>query len=262
MIVTTGGRYNEITLQKAKDIAGRYELEFIMRKKRSVKELKERYDDDILVVGNDELSISTISNDGSVKYHPNFSMVRAKRLLNNEHDALVEAAELKAGMSFLDCTMGLGADSVIAAMTVGPAGQVTALEHSFILYLLTKEGLVSYNANNDSINRAMRSVEALYVNHEEYLKRLPDNSFDIVYFDPMFGEEISNSQSLRTITSVTDTETLSEIAIEEAKRVASKKVVLKDHFRSSRFEQFGFKQQIRKTSKVHYGVISTNVQVD
>lgn len=259
MKVTTGGRYNEETLYKAKGIAMRYGLDFIMRNKRSVTELHKRYDDDILVVGNDGLSISPLSGYDAVKYHPNFSMVRAKRLLKNESDALIEAAELHQGMSFLDCTMGLGADSLIASMAVGKEGKVTALEYSFILYLITKEGLSSYSANSDPIDQAMRRIEIHHVSHEDYLKALPDNSFDVVYFDPMFDEELSNSQSLRTITSVTNTKSLTVSAIEEAKRVAAKKVVLKDHFRSTRFEAFDFKQQIRKTSRVHYGVIRTNV---
>lgn len=262
MIVTTSGRYNQHTLQKAKNIAMRYELILIMRKKRSVKEIKERYMDDVLVVGNDEISIMPLSGDDTVKYHPNFSMVRGKRLLNNENDALVDAAELKPGMSFLDCTMGLAADSVIASLTVGPSGRVTALEQSFILYLLAKEGLASYDTNIEMVNDAMQAIETVYQNHTAYLEKLPDNSFDIVYFDPMFDEEITDSQSLRLITEVTHTETLSQKTIDEAKRVAAKKVVLKDHFRSSRFEQFGFMQQVRKTSKVHYGVIKTDSEVD
>ena len=262
MIVTTSGRYNQHTLQKAKNIAMRYELILIMRKKRSVKEIKERYMDDVLVVGNDEISIMPLSGDDTVKYHPNFSMVRGKRLLNNENDALADAAELKPGMSFLDCTMGLAADSVIASLAVGPSGRVTALEQSFILYLLAKEGLASYDTNIEMVNDAMQAIETVYQNHTAYLEKLPDNSFDIVYFDPMFDEEITKSQSLRLITEVTHTETLSQKAIDEAKRVAAKKVVLKDHFRSSRFEQFGFMQQVRKTSKVHYGVIKTDSEVD
>ena len=262
MIVTTSGRYNEHTLQKSKDIAMRYGLDFITRKKRSVKEIKERYNSDVLVVGNDEISITPLSGADTVKYHPNFSMVRAKRILNDKNDSLVEAAELKPGMSFLDCTMGLAADSVIASLAIGTAGQVTALEQSIILYLLAKEGLASYDTNIQMINDAMRRIETVHQNHTDYLETLPDNSFDIVYFDPMFDEEISDSQSLRLITEVTHTELLSQKTIDEAKRVAAKKVVLKDHFRSSRFEQFGFDQQVRKTSKVHYGVIKTDSEVD
>lgn len=262
MIVTTGGRYNAQTLDEAKDIAKRYNSIFITRKKRSVKEIKERYNDDVLVVGNDNITVTPLRSDEAVKYHPNFSLVRAKRILNGEKDAFVEAAELESGMSFLDCTMGLGADSVIASLAVGTSGRVTALEQSSILYLLTKEGLSSYDTNVEVVNEAMRSVEVINKNHVDYLKNIPDNSYDVVYFDPMFSEEISDSQSLRLISDVTYSATLQHIAIEEAKRVAMKKVVLKDHFRSSRFKEFGFAQQIRKTSKVHYGVIDTNSKVD
>lgn len=262
MIVTTGGRYNAQTLNKAKDIGIRYKVDFVMREKRSVKELKERYNDDVLVVGNDNITITSLSNDEAVQYHPNFSLVRAKRILNGEKDALVEAAELESGMSFLDCTMGLGADSVVASLAVGTSGRVTAIEQSFILYLLTKEGLSTYDTNIEMVNEAMRGIEVINKNHVDYLKTLPDNSYDVVYFDPMFSEEISDSQSLRLITDVTYNETLEHIAIEEAKRVAVTKVMLKDHFRSSRFEKFGFAQQIRKTSKVHYGVININSKVD
>lgn len=262
MIVTTGGRYNEQTLAKTKNIAMRYGLDFVMRRKRSVKELISRYNADVLVVGNDGLRIATMTGRETLKYHPNFSMVRAKRLLNKKNDALVEAAELELGMSFLDCTMGLAADSVIASLVVGTAGRVTALEQSFILYLLAKEGLSTYDTNIELINDAMRNIETMHQNHTDYLKKLPDNSFDIVYFDPMFDEEIMDSQSLRLITEVTYTENLSQTAVTEAKRVAAKKVVLKDHFRSSRFNQFGFEQQVRKASKVHYGVINTESEVD
>ena len=262
MIVTTSGRYNDAALLRARDIARRYEKVFVMRKKSAVKELQERYSDDILVVGNGGISISPLNTEAAVKYHPNFSLVRAKRLLNGENDALVDAAMLEPGMSFLDCTMGLAADSVIASLTVGQAGLVTALEQSEILYLLAKEGLSTYDTNIEMINDAMQRISVLHKNHEDYLKELPDNSYDIVYFDPMFDEEISDSQSLRIITEVTHAETLSQTAIDEAKRVAAKKVVLKDHFRSSRFEQFGFEQQVRKTSKVHYGVIKTDSEVD
>lgn len=261
MIVTTGGRYNDETLSKAKDIARRYNIKFVMRKKLAVEEMKTHYDDDIIVVGNDEISISP-KEKVAVKYHPNFALVRAKRLLNKEKDALIEAAELESGMSFLDCTMGLAADSVIASLAAGPAGKVIALERSFIIYLTTREGLASYDTNIKEIDDAMRRVETIHQDYTDYLKTCSDNSFDIVYFDPMFTSEISSSQSLRAIEKVTHNESLNKEAVDEAKRVARRKVVLKDHFRSTRFEEFGFKQHIRKTSKVHYGVISMNSEFD
>jgi hypothetical protein len=82
-----------------------------------------------------------------------------------------------------------------------------------------------------------------------------DNSFDVVYFDPMFQEQIDESNGINGIKAIALYTTLTPMAIQEAKRVAKQKVVLKDHWKSSRFEEHGFTVQKRKTSKFHYGTI-------
>ena len=101
----------------------------------------------------------------------------------------------------------------------------------------------------------MRRVEIRQVHHYEALTQMADHSFDVVYFDPMFEESIMESDGIRTLTHFAVARPLTEEIIYEAKRVARKRVVLKDHFRSLRFEQFGFTVLKRKTSKFHYGYI-------
>jgi hypothetical protein len=49
---------------------------------------------------------------------------------------------------------------------------------------------------------------------------------------------------------------LTNTEIEQAKRVAIHKVILKDHFRSPRFEKFGFYVCKRPSAKFHFGVIN------
>ena len=71
----------------------------------------------------------------------------------------------------------------------------------------------------------------------------------------MFDESILESNGIRELTHLAAPHSLSENIIQEAKRVARKRVVLKDHFRSPRFEQFGFNVCKRKTAKFHYGFI-------
>ena len=61
-------------------------------------------------------------------------------------------------MSFLDCTAGLGADSLIASIVLGSLGTITALENNFKLHLLLQEGLQNYQSHNDNINEAMRRI--------------------------------------------------------------------------------------------------------
>jgi hypothetical protein len=70
----------------------------------------------------------------------------------------------------------------------------------------------------------------------------------------MFEETVDSSgiAPLRSFASYSD---LTMDAVIEAKRIAKKRVVLKDHFRSERFVKFGFTQHIRKTSKFHFGTI-------
>ena len=86
----------------------------------------------------------------------------------------------------------------------------------------------------------MRRIEVIEANHYELLKTLPDNHFDVVYFDPMFEETIEESNGIKGLTHFAANHDFTMEIINEAKRVARKRVVLKDHFRSSRFQRFGF----------------------
>ena len=84
---------------------------------------------------------------------------------------------------------------------------------------------------------------------------MADHSVDVVYFDPMFDENIIESNGIRELTHLAATHSLTDKILQEAKRVARKRVVLKDHYRSPRFEQFSFNVCKRKTAKFHYGYI-------
>lgn len=254
MIVTTAGRFNEDTLALSRNIARRYNLGFVMRKKQSLEALEIRYNDDILVVSSDRISIKLLNIDTLLVYHPNFAMVRAKRMIKGETDALIETAGLEKGMSFLDCTAGLGADSIISAMTVGARGKVYAIETNFPLYVLLKEGLSHYESPLEEIINSMRQVEVVHADHVKYLESLADNSIDVVYFDPMFSTEIEESQGIQAISAVAN-QGLTTQAVKEASRVAKRKVILKDHYKSPRFKDYGFEQVVRKSSKFHYGII-------
>ena len=72
----------------------------------------------------------------------------------------------------------------------------------------------------------------------------------------MFEEVIEESSNFQALRAAGIHDALNVEWIEEAKRVARKRVVLKAHFRSTVFEQFGFKREIRLSSKFHYGVIN------
>ena len=81
---------------------------------------------------------------------------------------------------------------------------------------------------------------------------MPDNSYDCVYFDPMFEENIFESDGIKGVRSLAIYEALTKETIDHAYRVAKESVVLKDHFRSLRFEQFGFQVQVRKKHQISF----------
>ncbi|MGA9288150.1 MAG: class I SAM-dependent methyltransferase [Anaerobacillus sp.] len=256
MIFTTAGRPTESLVKEARRLSDHYDGIYIPRGKRSVQQVIEKYHEPVLIVGFDRLFMYTDDAEKPVFFHPNSAMFRCKALLRGQHDTFVNASGLKEGMSLLDCTAGLGSDSIVASLVTGENGYVQALEGSQHALLL-QEGLKTWDSGNKLMNEAMRRISVRHNRYEEILPYLPNNEVDVVYFDPMFENTILESNGLNSIKQVALYDTLSDEMIKEAIRVARKRVVLKDFWQSSRFERLGFQQLIRKTSKFHYGFLDS-----
>ncbi|GAB3061722.1 class I SAM-dependent methyltransferase [Salinicoccus sesuvii] len=255
MIVTTGGRTDNITIDRAKKIALSNECPYVERKKKSISMLKKTYRQDIIIVGRSHISVNPLDQEAPMTFHPNMAMIRIRRLIKNELDPFISATTLKPGMRLLDCTMGLASDSIVASLQVGSDGHVTALEADPLLHLMVSEGLKTYDTGIDEMNKAMQRITTANIDHYGYLSQLPNDAFDVVYFDPMFDESIEASDGIQNIHSQTHQTELSIGVIREAKRVAKRRIVLKDHWKSPRFTQLGFTQLRRKSSLFHYGYI-------
>jgi hypothetical protein len=258
VIITIAGRPQSELVQKAKQLASIYGLSYKERRGVSIETLKSRYQDDVVVFGKNRLFISPLQGEAHLFFHPNLALVRAKRVLRGEEEPLITTAKLREGLSFLDCTLGLASDSIIASLAVGSRGSVTGVEGNPLLYFLAKEGLSSFSSGLDSVDQAMRRIKVTHSDHYSFLKQAETNSEDVVYFDPMFHSGIDASNGINTIRGQALATELTPDIIEEAKRVARERVVLKDHWKSERFAQLGFTQHKRKTSLFHYGTIELN----
>ncbi len=182
-------------------------------------------------------------------------MFRMKRILKGEHDPFIQASGLKEGNTLLDCTLGLGSDSIVASFVVGAAGKVTSLEGNLFLYYLLRGGLKSWDTGYPLMNDAMSKIDVKHDTYERFLASCPSKSIDVVYFDPMFEETIEESEGIKGLRRFAIYSKISSEAIEAAKRVAKQKVVLKDHWKSEQFEKYGFHVNKRKSAKFHFGVI-------
>jgi 16S rRNA (guanine1516-N2)-methyltransferase len=230
-------------------------VRLVERKQFSLPRLRERYSDsDIILVSRERIEYYH-EHQPALFFHPSTAAIRIKRLINGEHDPLMELSAIQPGDRILDCTAGLGTDALVYSFATRGNGQVTALESRAIPYLMLKLGLSKYDSDIPSVNGAMRQIQVVHADHYDYLQKQPDNSYDIVYLDPMFRKPIHESSSISAIRLLADPRPVTESTILEARRVAKRVIILKEHRDSKEFARLGFEVAKRSTTKIAYGVI-------
>ncbi|WP_379126824.1 class I SAM-dependent methyltransferase [Paenibacillus sp. sgz500958] len=255
MIITTGNHPVPDIVDRAEALAKRLHSVYRPRGTFSLPKLAERYrDDEILIVLQEAVRLYR-KGMPIMEFHPSMGYVRAKRVLKGEMDPMIEAAGMMPGDSVLDCTAGLGTDSLLFAVYGGEGSRVTALESSLPLYALLLEGMVHYISGEPLVNDALRRIEVVHSDHLQYLKKQADNSVDIVYFDPMFRQPLNDSSAISPLRVFANGAALSPESVSEAVRIARKCVVLKEKALSKEFERLGFHELLRNKSKISYGVI-------
>ena len=151
--------------------------------------------------------------------------------------------------------MGLAGDSILLSYY---GHTVTSIEKNKIIHLITSNGLKNYISPSEKINKAMRKITTHNYDCIDYLKKSPDNTFDIIYFDPMFSHTIKESENLLGITPLADKNFRYKEFIKEASRVGKDKIIIKAHFRDNIFEKYNFTRIIRKNTKFHFGFLEIN----
>ncbi|MET3696033.1 putative SAM-dependent methyltransferase [Bacillus oleivorans] len=253
--ISTNLRPNEKILLKTKQIASQLNLPLIERGKRSIASLQQETMSEILIIGKERMELYPYGSLVPIFFHPSSAMFRIKRLERGEPDPFIDVSLLSKGDSILDCTLGLGSDSLVAAYQVGEMGTVLGIEENQLLFFLVKEGFKSWLTEYIPLQQALRRVRAENASYLTYLSQLPSKSFDCVYFDPMFDSTIEEAEVMRNWEKAAQFSELGQSAIEQAVRVAKKRVVLKAHYRSPLFKELGFTQIVRRSAKFHFGFI-------
>ena len=255
-VITTGGRPDDASRKLAMEAAKVLGYDVIERNKRSIARIQRDYESAVLVAGSERYDLYRIGMEQPLFFHPNSAAFRLKRIITGETDPLIETAQLVNGDSFLDCTLGLGSDSIIASFVVGDAGRVHGIEGDADIAFITGRGLKSYDSYSDELIKAMESVQVIHADAVRFLESQPDASWDVVYIDPMFSAPIAESSNFTPLRKVGLQSKLTEKWVEEAKRVSKRRVVVKDRFDSPVFDTFNFVRRIRPNTKFHFGYIS------
>ncbi|WP_269050749.1 class I SAM-dependent methyltransferase [Sporosarcina sp. G11-34] len=254
-IITTGGRPDDLSRELAKEASEVLGYPIIERNKRSVTRIQDAYEANCLISGKERFELYRIGMDKPFFFHPNSAAFRLKRLVSGETDPLMATAQLQAGMTFLDCTLGLASDSIIASFVTGESGKVTGVEMDPDVAFITERGLRSFPSNSEELTDAMGRINVIHSDAVAFLETQNDASWDIVYIDPMFSAPIDESANFTPLRQVGASSLLTEEWLKHARRVCKHRVVVKDRFDSPVFEHFGFKRIVRPNTKFHFGFI-------
>lgn len=255
VLISTAGRPDKVAESRAFAAQQALGYQVIPRNKRSVATLMATYDSDILIAGKERYELYRKSMCEPFFFHPDTAAFRLKRLMRGEEDPLVAACQLSQGSSFLDCTLGLATDSIVASFAVGMTGRVMGIEADRDVAFITSTGLAQFEPKFQELQDSMRRISVQQDCATSVLSQFPDHSWDVVYLDPMFSQTISESTSFTPLKLAGVQGGLTEDWVSEAIRVARKRVVVKAHYRDGVFEQFGFTRIKRPNTKFHFGFI-------
>lgn len=240
MIITTGIEPSEETRQHAVELAAQFTLPLVERREYSLAQMRRSYGEArILVVTAKGARLETPA-EKPFFFHPNTATFRIKRLERGDTDIMILACQIQPGDKVLDATLGLGADAIVFAHVVGSTGRIVGLESERVIATLMADGLLHWSDGSDALRQAMRRIEVITGHHLDVLSELPDNSFDVVYFDPMFEKTVDASSGIEGIRCYANNSMLQAEAIAHAERVAKRRVVLKEGKAGRLYQRFGF----------------------
>ena len=257
-IVTTvrrGQKYTEANRTLAARTAAALGIPNVPRGSDSLEELRAAYGVDAALVARRGL-LTLVTAEGELFFHPGMAHLRIKNLLLGHGDHLVTALGLVEGMHVLDCTLGTGADAIVESFAVGAQGTVTALEANPLIAAVIADGLAHATGDNYDMHAAMRRITVHHADALTFLRAQADGSCDVVYFDPMFRRPLHESAGMNALRMLADSRALTAETIAEARRVARRRVVMKERQGSKEFARLGFTHLTGgKYSRIAYGVM-------
>lgn len=248
MIITTNvnKKQTENLLEdKAKEIAAYFQCRYIERKRLTIKELIDKYKEIIIVYKNKTVYINEKNEE--LYFHLDTAMLRIK----NKTEPLVELIG-EGSKKVLDATMGLARDSIVLSYF---GYKVTALEENKIIHYIISDGLKNFSSGNSDVDLAMRRVDTFNIISIDFLKNSNDNAYDVIYLDPMFIYKIKDSNNISIFDSLASQKTLDDKLLNEMKRVAKERIIIKAHKADKIFEEYGFSKIERPGTKFFYGYI-------
>lgn len=233
---------------EADDLARRFGLEARPRDGRPLHEiLAEAEGRPVLVLGEKRADLY----DGNLAWRASagLAFLRLLRARHGPPDPLVAAADLKAGERVLDATLGLAGDALLAAQATNTT--VVGLEQSGLLGAFTQAGLTRLPGHGREPGSL---IDVRHQDHRSFLKAQQTGSFDVVLLDPMFRIKGDAGPLFDLLRAHADHAELTKETLTEARRVARRGVLVKDHARGAELQRLGLTPRLsRRMAVIAFG---------
>lgn len=259
MVVTTS-RDTAVQIERARQFAREINCPFVRRSQKSLPQLcAEQGAAGLVIIETSRVSLQSAEG-ARTFFHPNMARHRAAILAKKGEDVMLTAMGLTPGQRVLDCTMGLGSDALIAGLRVANDGIVVGLEKSLLLSVLLRWGLREYpwqrlSRVGESLAKSSRRIKLFNLDYRKALEHLPDRSFDVVYFDPMFPRTVLCSNGIELVRGWGCQEPLHAESLRRAVRVARHRVVVKVRLDGPELKKIGFDRLISGARRIGYGIL-------
>lgn len=255
LVVTTSGRPTPELVRQAQAWAERLGVPYVPRETGLARLVDAQGVDGALVITPERPVYQEPASGVRYFFHPGMVKARLHNCTRGHDDPMLQAMALEPGQSVLDCTLGRASDAILAAWRVGPEGRVVGLEKSRLLAELTTDGLAHYEEPSPRLTQLLRRIEAHCADHQLVLPTLDSDSFDVVYFDPIFDRPLLASAAMAPLRALADPGVLTPEAIREGRRVARRRVVVKQRKGSELWSDLQPDEIVSGgAAKIEYGV--------
>lgn len=256
VVVTTSGHPSDALLAESEAWAERLGVPLVAREGSLRRLVAQHHAQGVLVVTCQRPVYREPETGLEYFFHPGMAKMRLHNCRRGHEDPMLQAMQLQPGESVLDCTLGRATDAAVMAWRLGPEGRVVGIEKSRLLAEMTIHGLQHYMDPSRELTSLLRRIEAHCTDYNLYLPSLPDNRFDVVYFDPIFDQPLEQSEAMAPLRLLADASPLSPEAIAQAIRVARRRVVIKQRKGTSLWAALeGCQLHSGPASPIEYGVL-------
>ncbi len=224
LVVTAALKARPGLWQRAETVAARCRVPLLPRDGLLEDELNATGATHLYLVGN---AREEVQDRAGHQLYLHLGMMRQRRLAGARHPLLraVQPEGARPVREVLDANLGRAGDAHHLAFSLGAS--VLGLETSPVLFSLLEEGLARIARMASPVAEAIARVRALHADAEAFLAAEPDDSVDVVYFDPMVQRPRAGQPGFELLRAFASHARPSVALFEHAARVARRRVVVK-----------------------------------